>query len=119
MRVGIDLIEIQRFENIANDEIKLQTLFTKKEIEYFNKYNHKLEHIAGNFCAKEAVVKAFKTGFRADIVPLDIEVVHEGQVPIINLKAGAKLFFEQNNFKNIDISISHDKTMATAICIIE
>ena len=77
MKIGVDIIEIDRFENIASDINRLKTLFTEKEIKYFDKYKQKLEHVAGNFAAKEAVVKAFKTGFNAKIVPLDVEVVHD------------------------------------------
>ena len=35
------------------------------------------------------------------------------------LKGGAKQVFEELGLKNIDISISHDKEKATAICIVE
>ena len=119
MKIGVDIIEIQRFENMAKDINKLQTLFTNKEIAYFDKYTNKLEHIAGLFAAKEAVVKAFKTGFNAKIVPLDVEILHEvSGAPIVNLKAGAKEYYEQH-FVDIDISISHNKTQAMATCIVQ
>lgn len=118
MKVGTDIIEIDRFEKMSQDINKLQTIFTDKEIKYFNKFAHKLEHIAGTFAAKEAVVKAFKTGFSASIVPLDVEIIRTNGVPSVNLKNGAKEFFD-SNFKQIDISISHNKTYATAVCIVE
>ena len=38
MKIGVDIIEIDRFENIASDINRLKTLFTEKEIKYFDKY---------------------------------------------------------------------------------
>ena len=119
MRVGIDIINVNRFERISADEFKLATLFTAKEIAYFKKFANPLTHIAGTFSAKEAVVKAFKTGFSPQVLPLDVEILHKDNVPYVNLKGGAKAFFEENGFKNIDISISHTNEIAEAICIIE
>ena len=118
MRVGIDLIEIDRFKNIAGDDIKLGTIFTSKERQYFAKFADPLLHIAGTFAVKEAVAKAFKTGFNGRIVPLDIEVDHIDSVPQVNLKGGAKQFFLENNFKEIEISITHSKHDASAVCVI-
>ena len=119
MRVGIDIIDVNRFERISCDEVKLATLFTAKEIAYFKDFAHPLTHIAGTFSAKEAVVKAFKTGFTPEVLPLDVEILHKNNVPIVNLKGGAKKFFEEQGFTKIDISISHTNTIAEAICIIE
>ncbi|MDR0850592.1 MAG: holo-ACP synthase [Christensenellaceae bacterium] len=118
MRVGIDLIEVKRFENIASNSVRMSTLFGEKEIAYFDGYKDRGVHIAGCFAAKEAVAKAFKTGFNGQITPLDIEIVHKNKVPYVNLKGGAKRFFEEQCFGGIEISISHSKTDATAICII-
>ena len=119
MRVGIDIIEVNRFERLKDDDVKLSSLFTEKERAYFSKYAHPITHIAGGFCAKEAVAKAFKTGFTPKILPLDIEILHKDGLPVVNLKGGAKAFFEENNFKSIEISISHTNNIAEAICIIE
>ena len=119
MRVGIDIVDVNRFERIASDEVKLATLFTAKEIAYFKNFANPTTHIAGTFSAKEAVAKAFKTGFTPDVLPLEIEILHENKVPRVNLKGGAKKFFEEQGFTKIDISISHTNTIAEAICIIE
>ncbi len=119
MEIGVDIIEVQRFENMAKDENKLLTLFTQKEVDYFAKYNNNLEHIAGFFACKEAVAKAFKTGFNAEILPREIEILHYPTgAPFVSFKGGAKAFFEQY-YKDIDVSISHNKTQAMAVCILE
>ena len=118
MEVGIDILEIDRFLEIEKEETKLKKMFTVKEIEYFNKFQFKTSHIAGTFCAKEAFVKALKTGFTKDISLLDVEVLHyENGVPYINLN-NEKIKKLLNENKKVDISISHNQSMATAICII-
>ena len=119
MRVGIDIVDVNRFERMSGDDVRLSTLFTAKEIAYFRDFANPITHIAGTFSAKEAVVKAFKTGFTPQVLPLDVEILHENKVPRVNLKGGAKKFFEEQGFKNIEISISHTNTIAEAICIIE
>lgn len=119
MRVGIDIIDVNRFERLSGDDAKLSSLFTVKERAYFAKFAVPNTHIAGAFSAKESVVKAFKTGFTTGIMPLDIEILHNDSVPYVVLKNGAKKFFEDNNFKSIDISISHTNSIAEAVCIIE
>lgn len=118
MNVGIDILEIERFIEIEKDEIKLKKMFTKNEIAYFNKFQFKTSHIAGTFCAKEAFVKALKTGFTKDIALLDVEILHqENGVPYINLN-NEKIKKLLPSTKKADISISHNQSMATAICII-
>ncbi len=120
MKVGIDILEIERIKNLSQDDIKLGTLFTANEIKYFRKYAEPMPHIAGHFCAKEAIVKAFGTGFDANIKPLNIEIKHnEKGAPYAVFFEGAQAYVESNGYHNISISISHDKHSATAICVIE
>lgn len=116
--VGIDLLEVERFREMSESEEKMKKIFTQNEICYFKKFSVKLTHIAGHFCAKEAVAKAFKTGFGKFLSPIDVEVSHNKDgSPFINI--------ENNRLSNllkgrkIEVSISHTKSFATAICIIE
>ena len=116
--VGIDLLEVERFIDISESEEKMSKIFTKNELIYFNKYNEKLTHIAGHFCAKEAVAKALKTGFGKFLSPIDVEIAHkEDGSPFVNVK-NIKLSRLLSG-RQIEISISHTKSFATAICIIE
>ena len=118
--VGIDIIEIERIKSMAENDVRLSSLFTEKEIKYFNKYKDRQTHVAGGFCAKEAVSKALKTGFNGKVLPREIEILHKDTgAPYVVLKGGAKEVFESLGLTNIDISISHDKEKATAICIVE
>lgn len=117
MKVGIDLIEISRFEKIEKDKNKIQKIFTENEIKYFEKFKFKTCHIAGTFCAKESFVKALKIGFNKDLTPLDVEILHEEKGnPYIN--TSRERIKKLLNNKKVDVSISHSDTMSTAVCII-
>lgn len=120
MDVGIDVLEIERIKKIADDDIKLGTLFTKKEIMYFKKFDSYYDHVAGFFCAKEAIVKALRCGFNEVLTPLSIEITHgENKDPVVNFLGKAKEYVNSFGYKEIKISISHSKTVATAICIVD
>lgn len=118
MKVGIDIVEIERFEKIAKNLDNVNNIFTPEEIAYFKTFSSPVQHIAGTFAAKEAVAKAFKTGFNSLVTPQNIEILHLNQVPQVNLLGQSKDYFKEKGFKEIDISISHNKTNAIAICII-
>lgn len=118
MQVGIDIVEIARFGDICADPKKLARLFTADEIAYCQQYQNCAEHIAGTFAAKEAVSKALKTGFNAQVTPQNIEILRKDHAPYVHLKDAARDHFTQSGFTQIDLSIAHDRTTATAICII-
>ncbi len=115
--VGIDIEKVERFETML-DKKKQAKIFTKNEQEYFDKFKFKLDHMAGCFCAKEAVSKALKVGFYVKLSPLDIEILHDKNgAPYVNTQ-NEKLSSLLKNRK-IDISISHTLDLATALCFIE
>ena len=117
MKVGIDAIELERFKEISLDKNKLSKIFTQNEIDYINKFSEKTSHISGFFCAKEAFVKALGSGFGKNITPIDIEVLHMSSgKPYLNILSESVK--EEIKNSSVEISISHSKTIATAICII-
>ena len=108
---GIDLVNINRFKNIINNEKLLNSLFNNQEIEYINKHKS-LETIAGLFAAKEAFLKAIKKGINNYSLK-DIEIMHDtNNAPYIILHNNIK---KEYNINNISLSISHDKDYAVAI----
>lgn len=110
MAVGIDILEIERVKNLVN----LNKIFTQNEIDYFNKFTNKDEHICGFFCAKEAIFKCLNL---SKLNYLEIEICHlQNGKPYVKFYGETKLFFNAN-YDKIDISISHTKTIATAIAI--
>lgn len=117
MMVGIDLVETKRINESLKNKNFLSKVLTEKEIEYVNNFKNNVEHIAGFFACKEAVMKALedckKIGFT------EIEVLHKSSgKPYVKLYGEAKRVFENGNYKTIEVSISQTQNQAIAMCII-
>lgn len=116
--IGTDIIEIDRIKQSLNRNLKLlDKLFSKNELEELKKKNYKSESIAGNFAAKEAVVKSVGTGLRG-FNAKDIEILRDNlNKPVVVASGNFKIFLDENNIKDIKVSISHSKSYATATAI--
>ena len=75
---------------------------------------------AGRFAAKEAFLKALKTGWRGKITWHDVEIVSDEQgVPSIEVSGEGKRLLENLGVSNIHVSISHTSDHAVAQVIFE
>lgn len=113
--IGIDIVEIERIENILKNKKKfLNKIFTDEEIKYFESKKFRSETIAGNFSAKEAISKAFGTGiknFNFD----DIEVLRDKNgKPIVKTYNNLRQMCIDYNVLEIQVSISHSENYAVA-----
>ncbi len=116
--VGIDILEVERIRQALKKESFLKRVFTTEELKYVQKYKDSVSHLAGFFCAKEAVMKALVDC--KNISFSNIEICHEKSgKPFVNLFGNAKKCFEKNKHSSIEISISQTNTYATAICLIK
>lgn len=117
MLIGTDIIEIKRFKTYIKNENFLKKVYTQAEIDFLAKRN--VESYAVNFCGKEAVAKAFKTGF-GPISANEIEILRDGnKAPYVVLHGRALNKFNELNLKNIEISLSHCKEYAVAFVVVE
>jgi holo-[acyl-carrier protein] synthase len=117
--IGIDIIEIDRIRKALEKRDSFITrIFTNKEDILFKSSNYRIETIAGNFAAKEAISKALGTGIVFSWK--DIEILRdENGKPYANLDGTAKKIFDEKGCSNLQISISHSNKNAIANCIIE
>lgn len=116
--IGTDIIEIERIQKALNRNLKLlDKLFSDAELLVLKEKNYKAESVAGNFCAKEAVVKSIGTGLRG--FPLkDIQILRdELNRPIVLAKGKFKDYCDKKGISEIMVSISHSKDYATATAI--
>ena len=118
---GIDIVETRRIAHLLENhgERFLERCFTPAEREYFyrNTKRH-IEHLAGRFAAKEAVLKVLGTGWRGGIAWTDIEILPEpsGQ-PKIRLSGECQKIAKKLGISRWHVSISHIETHATASAI--
>src|SRR5687767_8476395 len=118
---GIDIVETRRIADLlANHTDRfLDRCFTPAEQEYCSRNTKRhIEHLAGRFAAKEAVLKVLGTGWRGGIAWTDIEIVsrQSGQ-PIVVLTGECERIARAQGIAHWHVSISHIETHATASAI--
>lgn len=118
---GIDLVETARIQRLLDEHGQrfLDRCFTSAEQAYAAANpRRRLEHLAGRFAVKEAVLKVLGTGWANGISWTDIEVLKEpsGQ-PRIRLYGQCAQIAQRLRISQWHISISHVETHATASAI--
>ena len=115
--IGNDIIEIERIrKSIDNHGYRLLSrLFTTKEQDYCLKHKDPIPHFAGRFSAKEAIVKAFGSGFGKYASWLDLEILNDKMgKPEVTFSESVNKHF---NKPRVLISISHCELYVTATAI--
>ena len=109
--VGLDLLEIERFELALERRPALASrLFTEGELSYARARARPAQHLAARFCAKEAVAKALRLEAWN---PRDIEVVGEGAQTGVALHGALGDLDVQ-----VDISLTHSRATAGAVAMV-
>ena len=118
---GIDLIEVQRVaEKIGKNAGFKELVFSQREIDYCEPMANKYEHYAARFAAKEAFFKAIGTGWRNGTAFNEIEITNdENGKPILSFLGKTAASVAEMKLGKISVSLSHLKTMASAVVIIE
>jgi holo-[acyl-carrier protein] synthase len=117
---GIDLVEIERFQNVLKryGERFLSRIYTECERNYCRDRRNFHEHLAARFCAKEAVRKAFGN-FSSSMRWLEVEVENDiGGKPVIKLSGKARALADSIGIKEIFVTISHSRRYAVAQAIL-
>lgn len=115
-------MEVYRIaETMARTPRFTERVFTPAEREYCDaKGAAAAQSYAGRFSAKEAFLKALKTGWRGKIGWQDIEVVNDTDgVPSLRLSGEAARLFTQSDADQIHLSISHTSEHAISNVIFE
>ncbi len=111
---GIDLIEIARVQESAENPAFLKRVFGPQELAEMAQRGNRAEHMAGAFAAKEAFSKALGTGIR-DFQLSEVEVLHDPLgAPYFLLSGKAKALACAQNLE-FSLSITHTKTYAAAM----
>lgn len=118
--IGTDIVECLRIAQMIerHGELFIGRVFTSHEIDYCSKRRTATQHYAGRWAAKGAVLKALGTGWVAGISWRDIEVRNQERgKPTIALAGGAREKCEKASITEIQISISHCRSHATAYAL--
>ena len=120
--IGTDIIEVYRIrETIERTPRFAQRVFTVREREYCqSKGAAAAQSYAARFAAKEAFLKALRTGWRGELTWQNIEVRNDADgVPAFELTGEAKRRLEEMRVDTIHLSLSHTNEHATAQVILE
>ena len=116
MRIGVDLIEITRIERaFARYPGFAARVFTDSERAYCDSRPNPAQHYAARFAGKEAVGKALGCGVR--FTWREIEIAGRPK-PEVQLSGRTKAWAEKVRAGRIDLSMTHSKELAAAICVV-
>ena len=118
--IGCDIIEIERIARAIKSESFIRRVFTAEEAAYCQRRGQQAAaSFAARFAAKEAVLKALGTGLREGSLQ-EIAVDNDGLgKPLVQLSGHFAMLAKQLGVKNIQISLSHSRELATAYVILE
>jgi len=120
--IGTDIIEVYRIrETISRTPRFVERVYTRRERDYCeSKGAAAAQSYAARFAAKEAFLKALKTGWRGKITWHDIEIVSgESGVPSLKIQGEAQNILENLGANQIHLSLSHTTEHAVAQVILE
>lgn len=113
--VGVDIVDVARVARVLQGEHAAERLLTPAEIAYCRARPDVAEHAAARFAAKEAVLKAFGTGFADGLRWTDVEVINDrAGRPGIRLHGAADALAARRGLATVEISLSHTADLAIA-----
>jgi len=115
------MIEVERVAfSAGRDSGFREMVFSKREIEYCESKASPFQHYAARFAAKEAFLKAIGRGWDSSLALHEIEIVNEvNGKPRLLLSGKTAETLESLEIRSIHVSLSHLKTYASAIVILE
>ena len=119
--IGTDIVDITRIETLLAQygERFAARILSPNELVEFQNTKQQAHFLAKRFAAKEAVAKAFSTGFREGLVMTDIEVGHEESgKPILIYHREAAIIAKRLSITSSFLSLSDEKTHAIAFVIL-
>lgn len=113
--VGTDIENVSRFEKFWSHKSSVaKRIFFDSEMNQAGKSHKTVSSLAGIWCAKEAVLKAFAPVLALEVTQIEITknpkgypeaIIHHQDISAINF--------------HLSISISHTKEMATATALLQ
>jgi len=117
LRVGVDLIEIERVRLALDrhgDGFK-ERCFTEAERAYCDSKPNPAQHYAGRFAAKEAVGKALGSGVHFTWKEIEIRGRPK---PGVHLSGRTAQWAEKVGAGAIELSMTHSRELAAAVAVV-
>jgi holo-[acyl-carrier protein] synthase len=120
--IGIDIIEVRRVREVLERTPRFcERVFTQKERDYCDSRGAvAAQHYAARFAAKEAALKALRTGWSGGVAWQDVEISSlESGAPLLRFHGVVRQLYEQSGATAAHLSISHTTEHAIAQVILE
>ena len=115
MKIGVDIIEIERVQRALARPGFRQRCFTDAEQAYCDSRARPAQSYAARFAGKEAVGKALGCGVR--FTWKEIEIVGRPK-PGVSLSGRTAAYAERVRAGAIDLSMTHSREIAAAIAVV-
>jgi len=115
VKVGVDIIEIERVRRALDRPGFRERCFTEDERAYCDSRANPAQSYAARFAGKEAVGKALGCGVR--FTWKEVEIVGRPK-PSVRLSGRTAAFAERVRAGAIDLSMTHSREIAAAICVV-
>jgi holo-[acyl-carrier protein] synthase len=115
VKVGVDIIEIERIAQALQRPGFRERCFTEAERAYCDSRANPAQSYAGRFAGKEAVGKALGCGVR--FTWKEIEIVGRPK-PSVQLSGRTAAYAEKVRAGAIDLSMTHSREIAAAIAVV-
>lgn len=116
-RIGIDIVDVSELrEDFLSRQDVIERTYTSAEQLYCKAAVDPGQSFAARWAAKEALVKAFGSGWTKDIRPPSVEVYTDAAgAPHIQLHGAAAAFHASLGSPDIALSLSHLPNLAIAV----
>ena len=117
--IGTDVVELDHFTDVIDKSTPgfLERLFTQREIEHCERFKDRMASYAAIFAAKEAFLKALRTGLAPGIRWTDAEVLHEENGAPSVVAHGRCVALLGTGVAHV--SLTHSRRSAAAVVVIE
>ena len=105
MNVGIDMVNIKRFDDYLRIKDKI---FSVNELKIYQEYQNKKLYVASRFCLKEAFLKSMHKG----VLDVDLNLIE------VLKNANGSVFISYLG-KNYSCSLSHEDDYCIGVAIYE
>jgi holo-[acyl-carrier protein] synthase len=118
MKVGVDLIEIERVRRALERYPGFRArCFTDAERDYCDSRPNPPQHYAARFAGKEAVGKALGFGVARAFAGKEVEIGGRPK-PSVRLSGRLAAVAERVGAGAIDLSMTHSRELASAVCVV-
>jgi holo-[acyl-carrier protein] synthase len=120
--IGVDIVEVARMERAYErwGQRFADKILGATELQHFTKTRNPVRFLSMRFAAKEAVSKAFGTGFKQGVSPRQIEVAHQPSgKPSLVFSDHVATLAERENISASFITLADEREYAIAYAILE